>query len=244
MRIKEIAAVRVSYGYLRIYTLLRREGFKVNRKRVYRIYRQEGLSLRRRNPKRRVSAQRREARTVAQAANESCSMDFLSDQLFDGRKIRVLTLVDNFSRESLAVEVAQRFHGEDVAGVLEQVCRWRGRPQSIRVDNGPEFTSQALDLWAYANKVQLDFSRPGKPTDNAFIEAFNGSFRKECLNQEWFMSLEDARQKAEAWRNEYNQLRPHSSLGNLAPGVFAAKCRKGPGPRSRKTNIPAGTETG
>jgi putative transposase len=243
-RIKEIAAVRVSYGYLRIHTLLLREGHKINRKRVYRIYRQEGLMLRRSNPKRRVATKRREEQAQAQAANESWSMDFMSDQLFDGRKFRVLTLVDNFSRESLAVEVAQRFAGEDVAAVLTQVCRRRGKPKSIKVDNGPEFTSKALDLWAYANKVKPDFSRPGKPTDNALIESFNGSFREECLNQEWFMSLDDARRKAEAWRCDYNEIRPHSSLGQLAPSEFAAKCQTSKGPEGRKTNIAAGTKTG
>ena len=230
--------MRVNYGYLRIHTLLLREGWKVNRKRVYRLYRLEGLALRRRHPKRRAAAKRREERPVAQATNESWSMDFMSDQLFDGRRIRVLTLVDNSSRESLALEIAANFRGEDVAAVLDQVCRSRGKPQTIRVDNGPEFTSKALDLRAFGHQVQLDFSRPGKPTDNAFIESFNGKFRQECLNQEWFMSLEDARLKSGAWRLDYNQLRPHSSLGNLAPGVFAAKCQKEPGPGSREGRRP------
>jgi putative transposase len=230
MRIREIAAVRVSYGYLRIHTLLLREGFRVNRKRVYRIYRQEGLSLRRRVPKRRVAAARREERSAVQAPNESWSMDFMSDQLASGQRIRVLTLVDNFSRECLALELGQRLGGVEVAAALERVCRVQGRPQSIRVDNGTEFTSRVLDIWAYGNQVRLDFSRPGKPTDNAYIESFNGRFRQECLNQEWFLSLEDARQKTEAWRQEYNQKRPHSSLGGRTPGEFAAAYRHGQGP--------------
>ena len=122
----------------------------------------------------------------------------MSDQLADGHRVRILTLVDNVSRESLALEVGQRFRGEDVAGILERVCRWRGAPRAIQVDNGPEFTSKALDLWAFTNQVQLDFSRPGKPTDNAFSESCNGKFRQECLNQEWFTSLDEARHKAEA----------------------------------------------
>ena len=144
----------------------------------------------------------------------------MSDQLFDGRDIRVLTIVDNFSRESLAAEVGVGFTGHAVARVLARVAATRGHPRTIRVDNGPEFTSRALDQWAYLNKVALDFSRPGKPTDNAFIESFNGRLRAECLDQHWFMSLEDARQKLEAWRTEYNEERPHSSLGNLAPREF------------------------
>lgn len=244
MRIREIAQVRVSYGYKRIHALLTREGWRMNHKRVYRLYREEGLMLRRQRPRRRVAAKRREEQAVAQAINESWSMDFMSDQLFDGRRIRVLTLVDNFSRESLALEVAQRFRGEDVAKVLDEIVSQRGAPQSIRVDNGPEFTSKALDLWAYANQVELDFSRPGKPTDNALIESFNGSFRHECLNQEWFLSLEDARHKAGAWQVDYNEVRPHSSLGNLAPREYAELCQDNQGPKGPITNTAAGTEKG
>jgi putative transposase len=183
--------------------------------------------LRRRGPKRHVTARRRAAQPAAAAPNESWSMDFMSDQLADGHRVRIFTLVDNFSRESLALEVGQRFRGEDVAAILERVCRWRGTPRSIHVDNGPEFTSKALDLWAFTNKVQLDFSQPGKPVDNALIESFNGRFRQECLNQEWFASLEEARQKAEVWRSEYNEVRPHSSLGNLAPGNTLRNARQG-----------------
>lgn len=244
MRIREIAEVRVSYGYKRIHALLEREGWRMNHKRVYRLYREEGLVLRRRSPRRRVAVRRREEQQAALAPNESWSMDFMSDQLFDGRRIRVLTLVDNFSRESLALEVAPRFRGKDVAGILGRITRQRGTPRTIRVDNGPEFTSKALDLWAYANKVELDFSRPGKPTDNALIESFNGRFRQECLNQEWFMSLADARQKAESWRIDYNDVRPHSSLGNLAPREYAEMCRDNPGPGSRNPNIGSGPENG
>jgi len=228
----------------RIHTLLLREGWRINHKRVYRIYKQEGLMLRRKGPKRHVTAKRREQQPVVAAPNECWSMDFMSDQLADGQRVRVLTLVDNFSRESLALEVGQRFRGADVAGILERVCRWRGAPRAIRVDNGPEFTSKALDLWAFTNQVQLDFSRPGKPTDNAFIESFNGKFRQECLNQEWFASLDEARYKAEAWRSEYNEVRPHSSLGNLAPREYAAQCQAGPGLKSRKANTVVGTEMG
>ena len=148
-------------------------------------------------------------------------MDFMADQLFNGVRFRVLTLVDNFSRESLAVEVGQRFTGDDVAAILVRIGEKRPLPGDIRVDNGPEFTSKALDLWAYDNDVKLDFSRPGKPTDKAYIESFNSQLRKECLNQHWFLSLNDAKEKIEAWRIDYNEVRPHGSLGNHAPREFA-----------------------
>ncbi len=145
----------------------------------------------------------------------------MADQLFDGRRIRLLTLVDNFSRESLAIRVGQRFTGDDVVRVLEELKARRGVPASIRVDNGPEFISKSLDWWSYFNGVKLDFSRPGKPTDNAYIESFNGKFRQECLDQHWFLSLEDAQERVEAWREDYNHQRPHSSLGDRTPVEFA-----------------------
>jgi putative transposase len=158
-------------------------------------------------------------------------MDFMADQLFSGQRFRLLTLVDNFSRESLVVRVGQSLTGDDVVRVLEEVTAGRGKPRTIQVDNGPEFVSKSLDLWAYWNKVELDFSRPGKPTDNAFIESFNGKFREECLNPHWFLSLEDAQERVEAWRDDYNQSRPHSALGNRSPNEFAAfstpACRGG-----------------
>ena len=220
-RINEIAATRVRYGYPRIHVLLRREGWLVNRKRVYRIYREEGLSMRLKTPRRRKSAVVRTERPMAIAVNQTWSMDFMADNLADGRKIRLLTIVDNFSRECLALEVAAGFKGTDVAQVLTHIVSERGRPREIRCDNGPEFVSKALDQWAYWNKVQLDFSRPGKPTDNAFIESFNGRVRQELLNASWFESLEKAREMAAAWRAEYNEHRPHRSLGNSSPAEFA-----------------------
>lgn len=147
----------------------------------------------------------------------------MADQLFNGRRFRLLTLVDNFSRESLAIRVGQKLKGDDVVSVLEEVTRLRGKPKSIRVDNGPEFISKSLDWWAYFNEVKLDFSRPGKPTDNAYIESFNGRVRQECLNEHWFISLEDAQEKLDDWREDYNQHRPHSALGNATPVEFAAQ---------------------
>ena len=222
MRIRDLARARVRYGYRRLHVLLQREGWQVNHKRVYRLYRQEGLMMRPRRPKRHVSGCRRVEKVTAQRPNESWSMDFMSDELFDGRRIRLLTLVDNFTRESLAIEVAMSIGGQRVVEVLMRVAQERDLPGTIRVDNGPEFTSRILDQWAYLNGVELDFSRPGKPTDNAFIESFNGRFRQECLNENWFLSLEDAREKAESWREHYNRERPHGALGNLAPLEFAA----------------------
>jgi len=148
----------------------------------------------------------------------------MSDQLFDGRRLRLLTIVDNHTRESLAIHVGQRIRGEEVVEVLERISGEHGFPKTIRVDNGPECISKDLDLWAYWNKVKLDFSRPGKPTDNAFIEAFNARFRMECLNEHWFLSLDDAQQKVEAWRRDYNEDRPHSSLDNIPPAEFAEQC--------------------
>jgi putative transposase len=224
MRINEIAAVRVRYGYKRIHILLRREGWLVNHKRVYRIYCEEGLNLRAKRPKRRVSAAHRIKLPPALGINESWSMDFVTDSLFNGHRFRSLTVVDNYSRECLAIEVGQHIRGEDVVNVMNRLKAGHGVPRFIKVDNGPEFISKELDKWAYENKVTLDFSRPGKPVDNAFIESFNGSFRDECLNVNWFLSLEDAREKIEAWRQDYNEWRPHGSLDNLTPRQYAEQC--------------------
>ena len=216
-RIKAIAATRVRYGYRRIQVLLRREGWAVNTKRVYRLYCEMGLQLRNKTPKRRVKAKLREGRQSATQANETWAMDFVHDQLATGRKLRVLTIVDTFSRYSPAIEPRFTFRAADVVQILEDIGRQLGFPKAIRVDQGTEFVSRDLDLWAYQRGVTLDFSRPGKPTDNAFIESFNGKFRTECLNAHWFMSLDDARRKCEAWRRDYNEERPHSAIGNKAP---------------------------
>ncbi|GGF29012.1 hypothetical protein GCM10011383_45920 [Hymenobacter cavernae] len=150
-------------------------------------------------------------------------MDFVVDNLFDGRKIRALTIVDNFSRQCLAIHVGQSLKGEDVVAVMTRLQQELGLvPERIQVDNGSEFISKALDRWAYDQHVTLDFSRPGKPTDNPYIESFNGSFRDECLNVHWFLSLADAQEKIEHWRQEYNGFRPHSSLQNLTPDEVVA----------------------
>ena len=226
-RIREIAETRVRYGYRRIHVLLRREGWIVNAKRVWRLYRQEGLQLRSKTPKRKVSAKLRQDRLVASAPNEIWAMDFLSDQLFDGARIRILTIVDAHSRISPAIDVRLSYRGADVVETLERVTACYGLPCQIRLDNGPEFISRDLDLWAYARGVVLDFSRPGKPTDNAFAESFNGKVRAECLNANWFLSLEDAKRKCEAWRVDYNEVRPHSSIGHRAPIELANAAGRG-----------------
>ena len=168
-RIRELAEARVRYGYRRIHVLLRREGWGVNHKRTRRLYREEGLQLRNKTPKRKVSAKRRGQRAVAIAANDCWSMDFMSDQLFDGRKIRVLTVLDNHTRVSPAIDVRLSYRGADVVATLERAAQLYGRPRRIMLDNGPEFISKELDLWAYLHGIELDFSRPGKPTDNAFV---------------------------------------------------------------------------
>ena len=161
-------------------------------------------------------------RIVLTRPNQSWSMDFVSDALFDGRKFRALTVVDNHTRECLAIEVAQSLTGDDVVRVLANIAKERHQyPLRAQADNGPEFVSLALDKWAYENGVTLDFSRPGKPTDNPFIESFNGSLRDECLNTNWFMSLQDAQEKIETWRQDYNHFRPHSSLDDVPPALFA-----------------------
>jgi len=216
--------VHVTWGYQRIWIKLRREGWKVNRKRVYRLYKEEGLAMRANKPRRHRSCSTRIPPPTASRPNESWSMDFMVDELYDGRRFRLLTIVDDFTRESLAVELGQHLTGGDVAGVLDRISR--PRPERIRVDNGTEFTSKRLDQWAYLNGVKLEFSRRGKPTDNGLIEAFNGRLRAECLNENWFLSLDDAKAKVETWRQHYNGERPHSALGYLAPGEYAANERQ------------------
>ena len=216
-RIKEICETRVRYGYRRVHVLLVREGWAINMKRTRRLYNELGLQLRNKTPKRRVKAKLRDDRTEATRCNQTRATDFVHDQLATGRKLRVLTIIDTWSRFSPAVDPRFSYRGEDVVATLERVCREHGYPQSIRVDQGSEFISRDLDLWAYQRDVVLDFSRPGKPTDNSFIESFNGKFRAECLNAHWFLTLDDARRKMEHWRRDYNEDRPHSAIGNKPP---------------------------
>ncbi|MGQ4810801.1 IS3 family transposase [Agrobacterium vitis] len=217
LKIKDTCQTRVRYGYRRVHVLIRRDGWVVNPKRIYRLYKEMDLQLRNKVPKRRVKAKLRSDRTAATRSNDVWAMDFVHDQLATGRKIRVLTVVDTFSRFSPAVDARFNYKGKDVVQTLERICRQVGYPATIRVDNGSEFISRDLDLWAYHRGVVLDFSRPGKPTDNSYIESFNGKLRAECLNAHWLMSLDDARAKMEDWRRDYNEFRPHSAIGNKVP---------------------------
>ncbi len=221
VRLRDLAATRVRYGYRRLHILLRREGWQVNHKRVYRLYREEGLGIRVKRKKKRVCAPR-VTPAAAQRPQERWSMDFLTDALADGRRFRVLTLVDNVSRVSPAIGVDCSLTGDRVVTILEGLRQRIGAPERLAVDNGPEFISKALDAWAYRNGVLLEFSRLGKPTDNAFAESFNARFRDECLDQHWFVSLEEARQTIEAWRVDYNTERPHRALGQQTPAAWSA----------------------
>lgn len=224
MRIKEIAASRPRFGCPRIHVLLRREGLLVNHKKTRRIYREEGLAIRLKKAKRRrVVTELRVPPPTPKRLNEVWAMDFVHDQLADGRKIRTLTLVDKLSRECLSIAVDWRLRSHDVIDALERTRIERGLPDIISVDNGSEFTSRALDEWAYIRQVKLHFIRPGKPVENGHIESFNGRFRDECLNTHMFQTLPDAREKIERWRIDYNNWRPHSSIGNLTPREFARR---------------------
>jgi putative transposase len=221
-RLREIAGERPRFGYRRLHRMLRREKWMVNHKRVYRLYREEGLAMRRRKGKR-FRAEARVPLVLPTRANQMWTMDFTRDSLASGRKFRTLNLMDGYTREALWIEVDTSLPGQRVVEVLERVAEERDLPEAIQVDNGPEFISRVVDQWAYANGVALHFIDPGKPVQNAFIESFNGKFRDECLNQSWHTSLEDARQIIEAWRKDYNTVRPHSSLGYRTPKEYAAR---------------------
>ena len=221
LRLKELAATRVRYGYRRLPVRLRREGWPINAKRVSRLDNEEGLSIRPKTPRRRRSSRYRSGRPAIERPNDCWAMDFMADSLYDGRAFRILTRVDCHSRESLATVPRPSFRAQQVVEILNGLIQTRGKPHAIRCDNGPEFAGRVLDQWAYWHDVELDFSRPGKPTDHASIEACNARLRAECLNASWFLSMHDARDRIESWRHDYNTARPHSALGNLTPRAFA-----------------------
>jgi putative transposase len=221
-RLKELARSRVSWGYRRLYLLLKREGWAVNIKRVRRLYREEGLQLARRRPKKRKTVTARPAATALTGTNQRWAMDFVHDVLLTGEKIRVLTVIDVHTRECLALVPQRTFSGMEVGSVLTSIGMTRGQlAPIIQADQGTEFTSVALDQWAYWNKVTLAFSRPGTPGDNAHCEAFNGTLRREVLSQHWFASLAEAAHLLETWRAEHNNHRPHRSLANQPPAHWA-----------------------
>jgi len=228
-RLPELAASKPRYGYRRLYLMVRREGRMINHKRVYHVYMTLGLAVRRKKRNRVAQANRR-PRVVPTQTNEQWSMDFMSDVLANGRRLKTLNIIDDATRECPAIEVDTSISGQGVVRVLDEVGLFWGLPRRIVVDNGPEFTSRALDQWAYRNGVELVFIRPGRPVENCFIESFNVKFRDECLNLHWFKDLKDARQTIETWRHDYNHFRPHSSLGGKTPTEFAEQSGLRPTP--------------
>lgn len=218
-RLKALATENSRYGYLLLHGLLKREGLVINKKRTYRIYREEGLQVR---TKKRKKLQRpRLPAEVPTKTNLRWSMDFVADQLSNGRRFRILNVVDDYSRELVGQLISFSISGHQVARFLSQLAETRGLPKVITVDNGTEFTSKAMHFWSQDTGVKLGFIQPGKPTQNAFVESLNGKFRNECLNQHWFRSISEAEQTIEQWRDHYNRIRPHSSLGYLPPVEFA-----------------------
>jgi len=202
--------------------MLLREGFEINHKRTYRLYKAAGLALKKRNTKKNYEKRGMPERAITEA-NIRWSMDFVSDKTRHGSNIRVLTVIDEVTRECLALEVDSSITGRKVAAVLNRIAIFRGMPQEILTDNGSEFTSNVMNAWAYVHKVEHIFIDPGKPMQNGYIESFNGKFRAECLDQHWFRNLSEAKEIIEDWRLEYNHIRPHMSLDNLTPVEYALK---------------------
>lgn len=223
-RMIELAAERRRFGYRRIHVLLRREGHQANHKRVFRLYQDAKLAVPKRKRRRGIAVERHPL-TLPEAPNQVWSMDFVMDALSNGRRLKCLNIVDDCTKEAVDIVVDHSITGEYVVRVLEQAARFRGLPGAIRTDQGPEFTGKALDQWAYRNGVELKLIQPGKPMQNGYVESFNGKFRDECLNEHWFTSLAEARVRIGIWRREYNEWRPHSSLDDLTPAEFAARCR-------------------
>jgi len=219
-RIKAITFERRRFGYRRVHQLLRREGSEVNHKKVYRLYRETGLAVRHKG----VMVERQPL-VLPDAPNHTWSMDFVTDSLANGRRIKCLTIVDDFTKECLDIPVAMGISGEQVVRTLDGIAAFRGYPKAVRTDQGPEFTGRALEQWAYLHGVELKLIQPGKPMQNGYIESFNGKFRDECLNEHWFLDLAHAREKISHWRLDYNEQRPHSSLGYQTPLEFAPALR-------------------
>jgi putative transposase len=226
LRITELALERRRFGYRRIWQLLRREGFHVNHKRVYRIYHLNGLGVKRRRHRKGLATERLPL-LRPDAPNLTWSMDFVMDSLASGRRIKCLTCVDDFTKECLKITTAFGITGVQVTRILDSIALFLGYPATIRTDQGPEFTCRALDQWAFEHGVELCLIQPGKPTQNGFIESFNGRFRDECLNEHWFSDILHARKIINDWRQDYNESRPHSSLKYQTPAEFAASWRNG-----------------
>jgi putative transposase len=225
-RLKELALERRRFGYRRLGLMLQREGIKLSPKKLYRLYREERLMVRKRGGRKRALGTRAPM-TIPQGPNQRWSLDFVSDALSCGRRFRILTVVDDFSRECLALVVDNSLSGIRVARELDQIAEMRGRPCMVVSDNGTELTSRAILGWQHERHVEWHYIAPGKPTQNGFIESFNGRLRDECLNEHLFNNLSHARQIIEAWKIDYNTRRPHSSLGGLTPTEFAARPLEG-----------------
>jgi putative transposase len=232
IRLRELAASRVRFGYRRLTVMLRREGWRVNPKRIYRLYSEDGLTVRTKVRKK-LARRSRVATPKATRPNQKWSMDFMSAKTIDGRWFRVLTVIDQFTRECLALLADRALNGHRVALALSQVIAERGAPESITADNGSEFSGKAMDAWSYQYGVHLEFIRPGKPVDNGYVESFNGRLRDEFLNVETFFDLSDVREKLERWRQDYNQVRPHSSLGDRSPDEFTRAWKESSAPSLR-----------
>lgn len=223
-KMRDIAQKYRRYGYRRIYVLIRREGLKVNHKRIYRIYREEGLKVERRK-KKKMAAFLRMASPIPSGPNQRWSIDFVSDQFVNGKRLKILTVVDDFTKECPLIHVDTSITGIKLAELFKELGKRRPLPNTIVCDNGPEFISRDFDAWAYHRGITLDHIRPGKPVENCFIESFNGKFREECLEENIFSGIEYAKMIIESWRKHYNRFRPHSSLGNKTPTEFMETLR-------------------
>jgi putative transposase len=221
-RLRELAASRPRWGYRRLHILLRREGWTMNRKRTYRIYREEQLELRTKRRRKRVSESRLPAR-VPEAHNELWSIDFMADRLGSGEKFRTFDAIDGATRQCVGIAVERSFPSRLVTAYLDRWISEHGKPSGILLDNGTEFTANVFDAWAYERQIALHFITPGRPTENSFIESFNGKLRDECLNTNWFETIDQAREEIESWRTDYNEARPHSSLGAIPPAQYVAE---------------------
>jgi putative transposase len=226
LRLRDLAAARPRFGYRRLYILLRREGWTMNHKKVHRVYREEGLWVRTKRRRKHVS-QARVPRPPAMAPRERWSMDFVADGLVEGRRVRIFAAIDNHTRECVALMANYTMPSRAVTAALDGAIATYGKPQAITCDNGTEFTSTVFDAWAHQAQIEIAFITPGKPTENGLIESFNGRLRDECLNTHWFESLDQMRNLLAEWRRDYNETRPHSSIGNLAPAEYAAKLLMG-----------------
>ncbi len=234
-KIVEIAQVRRRFGYRRIHDMLRPQFPGVNHKRVYRLYSEANLAVRRRKKVKRPASERVPLQ-LAKNVNEVWSMDFVSDSLANGRRIKFLTVADDFSHECVNISVDWGISGQYVTRLLDRAAIFRGYPVAVRTDNGPEFTSRAFMAWAQSHGVRHILIEPGRPMQNGYIESFNGKFRDEFLNEHWFETLHQARSATAIWRQDYNEVRPHGSIGRIPPARFAELHRQRAGDAARSTS--------